>query len=309
MLTLRHPTPADIPGIVSVMLAYDYAYFGEGATTAQDIDEAWHRPNFTPKTDAWVLSPPSGEIVAYGDVWERQRFGHYYLDTFFHPDWQTPARYAQLLAALEARLQALWQPAPAETEITLHASLAGNDPHSAAVFVARGYTAAKHSWHMRIQMDAPPPAPVWPAEVRVTTLADFGNARAVHACAQAAFSDLSDFVPMPFEDWQQRMNTEIFNPTMWHLAVQGAEVIGTALCHAYPGCGWVQTLSVRRAWRKQGLGRALLCRAFGDFYQRGLPIVELGVDAANATGATRLYERAGMRLARRFTTYEKTLKS
>lgn len=39
---------------------------------------------------------------------------------------------------------------------------------------------------------------------------------------------------------------------------------------------------------------ALLYRSFGEFYQRGIFKCGLSVDAANSSGATRLYERAGM---------------
>jgi hypothetical protein len=35
--------------------------------------------------------------------------------------------------------------------------------------------------------------------------------------------------------------------------------------------------------------------------------VGLGVDAASLTGATRLYEKAGMHVTRRYDTYEKVL--
>ena len=52
---------------------------------------------------------------------------------------------------------------------------------------------------------------------------------------------------------------------------------------------------------------ALLLHTFGEFYRRGQPTVVLGVDAQNLTGALRLYERAGMHVSMRFTTYEKEL--
>jgi mycothiol synthase len=43
-------------------------------------------------------------------------------------------------------------------------------------------------------------------------------------------------------------------------------------------------------------------------YERGQKKVALGVDAASLTGATRLYERAGMHVARQYDTYEKELR-
>jgi mycothiol synthase len=73
------------------------------------------------------------------------------------------------------------------------------------------------------------------------------------------------------------------------------------------GGGWVQVLFTRRPWRRQGVGAALLRDAFGRFWERGERSVGLGVDAANATGAFRLYERAGMAPALGWVMYEKLL--
>jgi len=52
---------------------------------------------------------------------------------------------------------------------------------------------------------------------------------------------------------------------------------------------------------------ALLRHAFGAFYARGYRGAGLGVDAESLTGATRLYERAGMRVTEQYETHEKML--
>ena len=66
-------------------------------------------------------------------------------------------------------------------------------------------------------------------------------------------------------------------------------------------------LAVRRPWRQHGLGMALLRHSFGEFHRRGARKVGLGVDSENTTGATRLYERAGMHVAQQFDFFEKVL--
>ena len=81
----------------------------------------------------------------------------------------------------------------------------------------------------------------------------------------------------------------------------GDELAGFSICRSDPvdpQAGYVNLLGVRRAWRRQGLGEALLLRSFEAFRQRGLTRGTLGVDASSVTGATRLYERAGMRVYR-----------
>jgi GNAT superfamily N-acetyltransferase len=67
-------------------------------------------------------------------------------------------------------------------------------------------------------------------------------------------------------------------------------------------------LGVRRPWRKRGLGLALLYHAFGELRRRGCARVGLGVDGQSLTGATRLYEKAGMRAVTRSITFEKELR-
>ena len=64
-------------------------------------------------------------------------------------------------------------------------------------------------------------------------------------------------------------------------------------------------LGVRRPWRKKGIGLAILHRIFGEFYSRGVRIVGLGVDAESLTGATRLYQRAGMSVKNHYVRYER----
>jgi ribosomal protein S18 acetylase RimI-like enzyme len=53
---------------------------------------------------------------------------------------------------------------------------------------------------------------------------------------------------------------------------------------------------------------ALLRHAATEFHRRGLKRMALGVDSDSPTGATRLYERAGLHVAQQHATYGKTLR-
>jgi hypothetical protein len=53
---------------------------------------------------------------------------------------------------------------------------------------------------------------------------------------------------------------------------------------------------------------ALLLHAFHEFLKRGKDRVGLGVDASSLTGATRLYQKAGMSIAMQIDLYEKELR-
>jgi ribosomal protein S18 acetylase RimI-like enzyme len=71
--------------------------------------------------------------------------------------------------------------------------------------------------------------------------------------------------------------------------------------------GYVGSLGVRRAWRGRGYGRALLLHSFREFRRRGMTRATLGVDAANPTGATHLYESVGMHVDLEAVVWEKSL--
>jgi ribosomal protein S18 acetylase RimI-like enzyme len=72
--------------------------------------------------------------------------------------------------------------------------------------------------------------------------------------------------------------------------------------------GWVDNVAVRRPWRRRGVAEAMLREVFRRFAARGITPVNLGVDAMSSTGATRLYEKAGMRVVREFVFFEKELR-
>jgi len=103
-----------------------------------------------------------------------------------------------------------------------------------------------------------------------------------------------------------------FDPSIWYLAMDQDKIAGVALCSPRLGSdretGQVNVLGVRRQWRKRGLGLALLNHAFGEFCARGYQQVVLGVDTQNFSGATRLYKKAGMEVARELVVYEKELR-
>lgn len=172
----------------------------------------------------------------------------------------------------------------------------------------RGFKSIRHSFRMSIDLDDGVSQPVWPDGVRLRTFRD-GDARAFYEAGNEAFADTWEPIEPPFEEWSHWvLDTPSFDPDLWFLAEDGAEVAGFAICKVHPGdaeLGWIQILGVRKPWRGRGVGRGLLLTAFRAFRARGLLPAGLGVDAENPTGATRLYESVGMRAVDRFELYEK----
>jgi ribosomal protein S18 acetylase RimI-like enzyme len=177
----------------------------------------------------------------------------------------------------------------------------------------RGYRRIRSSWTMEIEFGLEAPAePVIPDGIEIRPYRHPEDEQRVYEALQEAFLDHWDFHPSTIENWREfNVKAGNFEPDVWLVAWDGDEVAGASLNYPErsgdPGHGWVGTLGVRRDWRRRGLGDALLRRSFAVLHARGLRKVRLGVDAENPTGATRLYERAGMRVLRRSNTWERVL--
>jgi ribosomal protein S18 acetylase RimI-like enzyme len=167
------------------------------------------------------------------------------------------------------------------------------------------------TWSLELG-DEPPPPPAFPAGVEVRTYRHPEDEQATFEAQEEAFRDTWDYEPQSIEQWREFvLKGRGFDPGLWSLACDGEEIAG--LCLAFPQqggdtrLGWIAILGVRRPWRRRGLGEALLRDAFRALHGRGLRRIGLGVDAESPTGATRLYERVGMRVAVRFDSWAKQL--
>ena len=153
---------------------------------------------------------------------------------------------------------------------------------------------------------------------RIQTQQGFDDLEAILRAVDEAFEDHWGHVDRSGDQERIRRfrhsveTDEDHDPSLWYLAMDGNEIAGVALCASRLGAdretGMVNTLGVRRPWRRQGLGLALLHHAFGEFFTRGYQRVGLGVDTQNLSGATRLYEKAGMQVDRELVVYEKELR-
>lgn len=148
-----------------------------------------------------------------------------------------------------------------------------------------------------------------PAEARVTlnTFCFARNRALPRMIERAGFGYVrSSWRIEVFEQWF--LKSPGFDPTLWFIPFENGQIVGTALCEYRGELGWVGSLSVRRPWRRKGVALALLRHVFGDFYHRGTRKVGLDVDAQSLTGATRLYEKAGMHIVYQENQYQKELR-
>jgi len=305
--TYRTPTDDDIPAIIAVMSAFDTYFTGhsDGYYTADDIRDDWSHLN--PQTDTWAFFAPDGRIVGYGTE-TNMGYGQLQIDGYTHPEHRGKGIGATIIALGQERAQTQIDQQPDGARVILFNSVLIEDTAAHALLEARGFSLVRTHWRMGIEMDAPPPEPVWPAGVTMRTAISGQDERAIFDTIEEAFQDHWGHTPRNYDEWLTRATRPDFDPSLWLLAIGGDEIAGVSTCRMRPNGGWVGTLAVRRPWRRHGLGLALLYQSFGEFYRRGVTSVGLGVDAQSLTGATRLYERAGMHPTMRIATFGRELR-
>jgi mycothiol synthase len=305
---VRHPLMSDLEVAHRLCEVCDIADHGTSDFTLEDLRTLWQGPTFNLATDAWMVIAPEDRIVGYADVQHRQHVRTYTLMSVL-PEFAGHGIEQHLLHLAEEWAQRQIPLAKPGVRVTLFSWCSSLNNTAQQALLQTGFQEVRSTWRMEIGMSQAPTAPEWPDQVTVRTFVPERDIRAVYAAIEEAFQDHWGHIEGNFDEWKHwTIDREKFDPTLWFLAFDGSEIAGISLCTYQMDYGWVDTLGVRRPWRRKGLGMALLQHSFGEFYRQGKNNVGLDVDSMNLTGATRLYERAGMHVARTYVSYEKELR-
>jgi ribosomal protein S18 acetylase RimI-like enzyme len=293
-MNVRRPGVEDAAAVTELIRAYDEAYGYPPDTDASDLLSEWEEVELD--RDAWLFEV-DGRLAGYGCVYGR-RTVHLDIDGYVHPAFAGGGIGSRIRELGEARVRE--RGVACVHNATLHADVRGRE-----LFESRGYAFVRAFFRMAIELDAQPPPAVVPEGLRLAPLTE-GDDPAVHAALQEAFADHWDHEPQEFEAWRRRRADS--DRSSWLGVWDGDELAGFSVNDLGRfGGGWISTLGTRRPWRGRGVATALLLASFAEFHRRGERTVQLNVDAANPTGAVRVYERAGMRVAARADIYEKAL--
>ncbi len=312
-IIIRVPREDELEAICEMLNTCDVADCGRFDSPLDQLRHQWRYQEFHPETDAWIVAAPGERIVAYAALAPDMYDMHISINSYarVHPEYRGQGVGTHLRALIDQRATEFVSLAPQEARVVVHSWCHSGNESSKQLLEKAGYTCTRHTWAMSIDLPTEPPQPAWPEGVKLRPFVPERDARAVFEAVDESFRDHWGHLPGNFDLWHQGhiANNPKFDPALWFIAIDGDEIAGASLCDYYLDDGLVGTLGVRRPWRRKGLGLALLHHAFGEFYRRGTHTVTLGVDSQSLTGATRLYERAGMHIILSYDTYEKELRA
>jgi mycothiol synthase len=177
-----------------------------------------------------------------------------------------------------------------------------------------GFRPVRSWWLMRIDLSRELPLPPFPPDIDLRPFVAGQDEVMLTALVNDVFSD----------HWGEGMHTvdEIrhdvalphFAADLLLFAEKDGQPIGYVwswvdprrMAMAGDARAYIGDLGVRKAYRGQGLGRALLLRTLHDLQRRGMLAAELGVDGPNAS-AKHLYESVGFREHQELCWYRKDL--
>jgi ribosomal protein S18 acetylase RimI-like enzyme len=312
---------ADLPAMWALA---DAARVADGELERQSYDAMAtyyrHLERSDPSRDL-VIAELDGRVAAYARVmWNDSNDGARWYEGVcnVHPEARRRGVGSPLLAWSERRrLEMAREGASAgvlgDRPTWLTSFLLDGDVGGRVLLTEAGYEPFRRFASMRrpdLEAIEPQPLPEGLA-VRLVRR-DPGEMRRVFDADVEAFQDHFGWSEGGDEKFAEFLEDPDVDPLLWVVAFDGGEVAGGVLngIHQVPGGGregWLDSVFVRRPWRRRGLARALIARSLEVLRSHGMTSASLGVDLSNVNQALALYESCGFRVISGATAYRKPL--
>ena len=296
---------SDVPALYDLVDRITTHVLGESDANEAEIRDDLTGAHFDLVTDTFVAVDAAGRATAYGQGHD-ERNGSGWMDVYIDPalDGETYDTLADgAVAACAGRILESVSDRGA-SHVKLTANLYETEVPMRRAYERAGLEIETVYWRMilKFQQLDELERPVISAgyEIRRVNPEDDAIMALGYEIFRDTFSEhhgIGD-TDTSLEDYAKNWRTaESYDPTAWWFAYRGHELVGMLLGdnrRVEQGHGYVRAVGVRKSERGNGLARALLLTAFAHWRDAGRDGVQLGVDTANVTGATRVYESVGM---------------
>jgi mycothiol synthase len=270
-----------------------------------DADVVMAQVDGVPVGYAWV------DWVDTSDGLREFRFGGY-----VHPEWQGRGIGRRLLARQEDLARRAPAAAANGRPVVFGTWAPEERVRKRRLFERAGYQAVRYFFTMRRPTLDHVELPPMPEGLQIRPIgSDRASQKQLWDADVEAFRDHWGGFDASEAAFERALASPDHNPDLWVVAWDGDEIAGAVTNAIYTAenqefgrrRGWLETVFVRRRWRRRGLGAAIVARALLRLREEGMTEAMLGVDSDNPSGALGLYERAGFEVHRRGAAYRKPL--
>ena len=240
------------------------------AVTPEELANGWKHAGFNPEHDAFLVETRAGLVVGYAELLDVKDHYHLSGDLYVHHQFIEQGVHTALLRAIEIRGAEHVRLAPPGLRVFIRAATDHKDEPGKTTFTQEGYAPVRYFWRMGIELEAAPLAPILPAGFELRPFVKEEHAEAIWQARNESFQDHWGSHPISFSEFTYfYFDAPEYEPALWAVIWDGAEVAGFSINHYRMDIGWIRTLGVRPAWRKQSLGLALLQHSFANFTGAG----------------------------------------
>ena len=295
--SVRPARISDIEAVHEIITRQNTADYGDALLTLEALQKAWQGLNLESDT---CVAFADGKLAGYAELIDNDSPSIYLAER------NNVDLAFQFLTILESKAVNR-----KKASVNLFARISAKNKTLLELFAANGYSSKLSFLIMELVLHDAPASPQWTNGITVRPFAKGQDEQATYQTDEEASKDKGYHDPLSYEGWVKRMGMEkeAFDPSLWFLACEGNEIAGVALnvFVKESNTGWVDHLSVRQAWRKRGIGKALLLHSFTEYYRRGIQHIKLSVDSKSLTNAPRLYESVGMKTVQQYHIYRKLI--
>jgi ribosomal protein S18 acetylase RimI-like enzyme len=301
--------PEDHPGMIAANNTAREAADIVERVTVDGMDNDYANLHNSDRYRDVIIGELDGRIRAYGRIeWGDNTDGARDYTSFclVEPSVRRAGVGAAMLAWQEARIREIASRHVTDRPRFYFAFVYDGDPGGLALLSSSGYEVVRRGAEMVRPTLADIPVVAMPDGLALRR-ASTADARAVWDAATEIFRDHWGAVDESDESFASFVGNPKTDPSLWVVACDGDEIAGEVLASITDGVGYLDSVGVRRPWRRRGLGRALVAESLRLLAARGATSVGLGVDLQNQNEAARLYESVGFEIRTTSTEFRKPL--
>ena len=312
-MTIRSFRPDDLPALVQLINEADRVDDAGNSTTLAALSHRLSEPRIKP-TENLFVAEVDGRLVGYVLLLPRQeatllRMG---VAGIVHPQWRRQGIGTALMRHAEERAGTVRSDKPVFLDLVTRERIAG----MTELAMSLGLHPVRYFFYMQCHDLSSLPDPALPAGITLRNLNPQQDAEAFLVAYNDGFSDHWGYVPTTREQLQHWFDSPRFCAEDALLAVtQQGDIAGVCIV-LFPQMDaemlksnppHIDDLAVPHAYRRRGIGRALLLAGMHRIRRQGFQACALGVDADNPNKALHLYESVGFAVASRSTAFRKEL--